>query len=99
MRKLIAPSKGITLEEMLEVIEKENCVVFYRSGNKKDGAPVFLKVESTGSYFMHVNVKYTPVYISHNVRDTLWEASKSRAIYLLKASETGEIFKLAKEEE
>lgn len=68
-------------------------IVFYRTGNEKNGIPVFLVMTGSKSYFESPVVSRGRSYEYSSVSDCVTAAAKSRQLYVLEKNEGSEIFK------
>lgn len=107
MKKLVNDVKSITIEELVDRLSfsTENLCVYYRSNNKRESSPRFLKIETPHSQlkkasffspfvFQSETYSKSGVSLVDVVRSCLHEASKNRQIYVLEYSEVDKIFKV-----
>ena len=98
MRKLIKPHKGITIDDIVEMIQMgKNIIIFYRSRNLKDGTPSFFKYHKNAAYFFSPIVNRGESYIAKTIRESIELCSRSRDIYVLLDNEYHKLFKLQNE--
>lgn len=95
MLKVIKETKQITIEGLISRLEdKENLIVFYRSGNKRDGIPCFLQHFGKFHFFASPMFDYTRSFESDSLKDCLSSASQVRDLYVLTKDEATKLFKL-----
>ncbi len=105
MRKLISNKHEITIQEIIDAINnKERIIIYYRSQNKKDGIPRFLRYKMiNGQYvigFESPFIAEKPVYdcVSYNlepgIKTSLLNAMSARDIYVITYEEGNKLFKV-----
>ena len=100
-RKLINNRREISIAELADIIinGSKDTIVYYRSSNKRDSAPVFLKKSNmnTWGFLSPYTNRSTPSFSSNNLVTCLELAVAAREIYILFENEIDDLFKLQKD--
>lgn len=100
-RKLINNRKEISIAELYDIIinGSKNTIVYYRSSDKRDSAPVFLKKSNmnTWGFLSPYTNKSTPSFSNSNLVTCLELVVAARNVYILFEDEINDLFKLQKD--
>jgi hypothetical protein len=97
MRKVYYDIRTLSIDTLIEELrEKNNLIVYYRSGNDSMNLPVFLKqLKEIGKWaFVSPINNYGLTFESAFIETTLKEAAKQRQLYVITKDEANQLFKI-----
>lgn len=75
-----------------ELNSSYNLIVYYRASNKKDGTPMFLKLDGRSYFFSSVEFPPSVTFSSNSLGETLRLATTSRKVYVITTEEQKQLF-------